>query len=163
MGSSLSRVVANIFMEHFEFVALSSFHLKSKCQFRFVDDTFVIWSHGHSNLVSFFNNLNNLCPPIQFTMETPKDNSIPFLDVLISHLPDGSLSHQVYRKKTYTDRYLNANSHHDPTQKSIILKTLITRSLCISTPQFVAEEKAHLTKSLMSNGYSLSHINQAFH
>jgi hypothetical protein len=32
-------------------------------------------------------------------MEIEKDNSLPFLDVLISHHLDGSLTHQVYRKR----------------------------------------------------------------
>jgi hypothetical protein len=95
-------------------------------------------------------------------METQKDNSIPFLDVLISRLPDGSISHQVYRKKTHTDRYLNASSHHHPTQKYVVLKTLVTRAICNSSPQFLAKEKAHLTKTLLSNGYSLSQITHAF-
>ena len=62
MGWSLSPVVANIFMEHFESLALSSFHLKPKCWFHFVDDMFVIWSHGQANLTSFFNNLTNFPP-----------------------------------------------------------------------------------------------------
>jgi hypothetical protein len=87
MGSSLSPVVANIFMEHFETLALNNFHLKPKCWFRFVDDTFVIWPHGQPSLISFFDHLNNISPHIQFTMEMQKDNSLPFLDVLISRLP----------------------------------------------------------------------------
>jgi hypothetical protein len=63
MGSSLSPVVANIFMEHFETLSLRRFHLKPKCWFYFVDDIFVIWPHGQANLTSFFNNLNKIPPP----------------------------------------------------------------------------------------------------
>jgi hypothetical protein len=33
MGSSLSPVVANIFMENFEYLALKNFHIKTKCWF----------------------------------------------------------------------------------------------------------------------------------
>ena len=43
MGSCLSLIVANIFMEHFETLALNSFSLKPKCWFRFVYETFSIW------------------------------------------------------------------------------------------------------------------------
>jgi hypothetical protein len=50
MGSSLSLMAANIFMEHFENLALKIFHLKPKCWFRFVDDTFVIWPHGSPSI-----------------------------------------------------------------------------------------------------------------
>jgi hypothetical protein len=95
-------------------------------------------------------------------METEKDNSIPFLDVLISRLLDGSNSHRVYRKKTHTDRYLNTTSHHHPAQNYVVLKTFLTQAIRISSPKFLAKEKAHLTKTLLSNGYSLSQINQAF-
>jgi hypothetical protein len=93
MGSSLSLMVANIFMEHFDTLALNNFHLKPKCWFRFIDDTFVIWPHGLSSLTSFFNHLNSISPHIQFTMEKENNNSLPFLDVLITRLPDGSLTH----------------------------------------------------------------------
>jgi hypothetical protein len=48
-------------------------------------------------------------------------------------------------------------------QKCVILKPLITRAICVFAPQFLAEEKTHLTKTLLSNGYSLSQINHAFH
>ena len=91
-------------------------------------------------------------------------NSIPFLYVRIYLLPDGSISHQVYKKKNHTNRYLNASSHHHPSQKSVVLKTLVTRVIRISSPHFLKNEQAHLTKTLLSNGYSLSlsQINQAF-
>jgi hypothetical protein len=77
MGSSLSPMVTNILMEHFETLVLNSFHLKPKCKFPFIDDTFIVWPHGHSYLISFFNHLNNISPPptphIQFTMEMHKN------------------------------------------------------------------------------------------
>jgi hypothetical protein len=121
MGSSLSLVVANIFMEHFESLALNNFHLKPKCWFQFVDDTFVIWPHGHSNLISFFNHLNSLSPHIQFTMETQKDNSIPFLDVLIfvflmAPFPTKSIG----RRLTLIDTFMPI-----PIQSKIVPKNLI--------------------------------------
>jgi hypothetical protein len=112
MGSPLSPVVANLYMEKFEKQALDSFPLKPKRWKRFVDDTDVVWQHGKENLVFFFNHLNNQNENIKFTMEVEKDKSIPFLDMLISKNDDGSISHQVYRKKMHTYRYLHANSHH---------------------------------------------------
>lgn len=46
MGSSISPVVGNIFMEHFEVVTLETYHLKPKFWKQFVDDTFAIQSHN---------------------------------------------------------------------------------------------------------------------
>jgi hypothetical protein len=95
-------------------------------------------------------------------MKIQKDNSLSFLDVLISRLHYGSLTHKVYRKPTHIDQYIHALSHHYPTQKSTILKTLTTRAIWISSPQFLEEEKDHMTKAFMTNGYSVSHINKYF-
>jgi hypothetical protein len=69
--------------------------------------------------------------------EMEKDDSLPFLNILISCLPNGSLTHQVYQKKTHTDRYLHAQSHHHPAKKYVVLKTLVTRAIRISDPQFL--------------------------
>jgi len=109
MGSLLSPVVANIFMEHLESLSLNSFHLKTKCWYRFVDDMFVVWSHGIAALNSFLDHLNNISPHIQFTMELEKDGSLPFLDVLVSRKSNGTLTDQVYYKKNHTGRYPHAH------------------------------------------------------
>ena len=134
MGSSLSPVVTNICMEHFEAKALNSWHLKPKCWFRFVDDTFVIWQHGHQALHAFLDHLNSITPLIQYTMEIESNRSLPFLDVLVSCLSDDTLSHHVYRKKTHMDHYLHACSYDHPSQKFGVLKTLVSRALKILAP-----------------------------
>jgi hypothetical protein len=43
MGSPLSPVIADFFMEHFEETVLDGAIHKPLCWFRYVDDTFVIW------------------------------------------------------------------------------------------------------------------------
>lgn len=99
MGSPLSLVVANIFMEDFESKALASAHLLSKLWKRFVDDTNVIWPHGHEDLDLFFQHLNNQSSSLKFAMEQEVDGCPPFLHVLISKKEDDSFSHKVFRKK----------------------------------------------------------------
>jgi hypothetical protein len=39
---------------------------------------------------------------------------------------------------------------------------LVTGAICISDPHFLEKEKSHLTKTLLSNGYSISQIYHAF-
>ncbi|XP_021918637.1 uncharacterized protein LOC110829329 [Zootermopsis nevadensis] len=115
MGSPLSPVIANFFMEHFEEMDGATF--KPLCWFRYVDDMFVIWPLGPGKLAEFLNHLNSIHESIQFTMETEKNGHLPFLDIDIHRKPDGSLVHKVYRKSTHTDFYLNSNSHHHPSNK----------------------------------------------
>jgi hypothetical protein len=97
MGSSLSPVMSNIFMEHFEKLALDSAQHKPSVWLWYVDDTFVVWPHHPSQLQAFLSHLNSLRPSIQFTMETESDNAIAFLDVLVVR-ERTTLTTRVYRK-----------------------------------------------------------------
>ena len=87
-------------------------------------------------------------------MKVEEDNKIPFLDVLITKKNGGVLGHQVYRKKTHTDRYLHADSHHLPTQKIGVLNTLLTRAIRISDDDHLNLEIDHLSNIFQVNGYS---------
>ena len=53
MGSPLSPVIANFYMERFEQLILESASLKPKVWLRYVDDTFVVWNHSEEELRFF--------------------------------------------------------------------------------------------------------------
>ena len=78
MGNPLSPVVANIYMEHFEELALESGESKPATWLRYVDDTFVIWNKGRDKLLDFLEHLNSIRPSIQFTMELEEDRKLFF-------------------------------------------------------------------------------------
>jgi hypothetical protein len=111
MGNSLSPVVCNVYMEHFEKLALDAAPYKPSLWLQYVDDTFVIWPHGTNQLQEFLDHLNGVRPSMQFTMEIESNNSIPFLDILVIR-KDSMLTTTVYRKPTHTGRYLNFDSNH---------------------------------------------------
>jgi hypothetical protein len=111
MGSPLSPVIANFYMEDFEEMALDRAPHKPLCWFCYVDDTFVIWPHSPDRLRDFLDHLNSVHQSIQFTMEMERDSHLPFLDIEIYRRPDGSLGHRVYCKSTHTNLYLNSSSH----------------------------------------------------
>lgn len=58
MGSPLSPVVTDLFMENSEYHALSK--AQPKWCFRFVNDTLVIWPHGLNKSDDFLRFLNGL-------------------------------------------------------------------------------------------------------
>jgi len=104
-------------MKHFEKEALRKTFKKPEIWFRYVDDI-LIWRHGRAELRKFLIFLNNQHSNIHFTMDIEENGKLLFLDVLISKKAD-TLGHQVYRKPTHTDRYLHAESHHHPAQKTV--------------------------------------------
>ncbi|XP_046397729.1 uncharacterized protein LOC124164448 [Ischnura elegans] len=154
MGSPLSPVIADIYMERFDQMAIGSYDKKPKLWLRYVDDTFVICPHGPEELQSFLKHVHSQHPAIQFTMEMEKDRRIPFLDMMVNKRIDGSLGHEIYRKPTHTDRYLNAYSHHHPSQKASLVATLLHRAYKLSDAESLAKEKEHLMTTLKRNGYN---------
>ena len=110
MGSPLSPVLANIYMEYFEEMELASTSLKPTMWLRYMDDTLILSQHQEDDQI-LLNNLNSICLSLQFTIEKEQDNKLPFLDVLVTRTEQGFRS-SVYRKPTFTGQYLNFNSHH---------------------------------------------------
>jgi hypothetical protein len=47
----------------------------------YVDDTFMIWPHGHEKPGSFLLHLNSIHTNIQFTMKTERNGHITFPDI----------------------------------------------------------------------------------
>ena len=97
VGSLVSPIVANLYMEYFEQTALSTApHLR--LWQRYVDDTFVIQKEIHKQ--DFLQHINSVDPAIQFTVENNKeDGAIPFLDTIVRPKADGNLYHCV--QETY--------------------------------------------------------------
>ncbi|KAJ8923888.1 hypothetical protein NQ315_006664 [Exocentrus adspersus] len=131
MGSPLSLVVVNYFIEKFE-QALDKLPTKPKCWFR-----------------------------IQFNTEVEEDGKLPFRDGLVSRKADGTLGQTVYRKPTHTDRYLNKDSNHHPRQKRGIIKTLVERVRRICDLEDIEKELKHLEEAFVTNGYSNQEIKRA--
>jgi len=94
MGSPLSPVIANFYMENFEMRAIKKATHKPACWYRYVKDIFVICPHGKEKLTDFLNHLNGIHNNIQFTMEL-EDGHLPFLDIDIYKKMDSYLGHRV--------------------------------------------------------------------
>ena len=156
MGSPVSAVIANLYMEVFEEQALQSCdpQLRPRVWKRYVDDTFVISTQA--SVDGLLAHLNNQQPTIRFTMEAEKDGKIAFLDTLMHRESDGRLTTTVYRKATHTDQYLAYNSHHPRSVKRGVVKCLYDRAHHIVTqPNGKVSERQHLASAHVSNGYPL--------
>ena len=146
MGLPVSPVIANVYMEYFEPLAIPTSPPLIKLWFRFVDDVHSATRKDQVNKLQ--DHLNSIDPHIKSTLELPGTDGLPFLDTLTKPTPN-SIESTVYRKPTYTDRYLDYNSNHPILAKLSVIETLIHRAKQVcSTPEFLAKEMDHLHKVL---------------
>ena len=160
MGSPISPIVANLFMEDLEVQAIMTSPSPPVLWKRYVDDTFTIIHKQDKD--AFLEHLNNIHPNIKFTSEeTRPDGAIPFLDILITPKDDGSLQTSVYRKPTHTDLYLQWDSHHTIPSKYSVVGTLYHRAKTIcSNQEMLLKEEQHLFQALKKCKYPTWALNR---
>ena len=146
MGSPVSPIVCNPYMEAYEQKALATAPHPPWLWKRYVDDTFTIVKRKHSQ--EFTDHLNSIDDNIKWTTEIEAEvaedsgRSLPFLDVLMTSLKDGSFKTTVFRKPTHTNQYLNFSSNHPIEHKRGVVKTLIHRAeVVVSNEEDRAREK----------------------
>ena len=157
MGGPTSSVVAELYMQNHDKIALSTFVYPLKAYERFVDDTFSIIKR--ELLQPFYDHLNSIHPNIQYTVEEEIEKKLAFLDTLLKRKDDGTLSVLVYRKTTHTDQYLNYNSNHPSQNKDAVISALFRRAKdIVSDEQDLKWENERIIEVLMENDYSKESI-----
>src|SRR5262249_37197834 len=160
MGSPLSPLMANLFMEWFEKKAIETSDKKPAMWLRYVDDVYCQWQHGKEALQDFLKHLNAVHPNIRFTREMEQNDHLPFLDVDIARVDD-KLVTGVYYKPTHTGRYLDFASNHPRKTKAGIVKCLAHRARNICEGEKLQQELQHLKTMFRKNGYPTKFTEQA--
>ncbi len=88
-STSMAPSGACLFMGRLEVHFLSDATMKPLIWMRYIDDIFLIWTHGQEELQNFIAFCNSRHPNIKFTSDQSR-NSVAFLDVTVS-LVDGFL------------------------------------------------------------------------
>ena len=119
MGTRMAPQYANIFMADLEQRFLQSQPLAPSFYVRYIDDIFMIWTHGETTLEQFHRDFNMFHPSIKLTIEHSK-HQVNFLDTTVM-IKNGRLATTVYKKPTDRNSYLHASSFHPPhTTRSIV-------------------------------------------
>ena len=156
MGSPVSPVVANLYMEFLEQQAIATAPISCRPRLwkRYVDDILEIVNKDQVDNLTDHLNQTDPTDSIKFTYEKESNNSIPFLDTLIVRKPDGSVKLLVYRKATHTDQYLNFSSHHPIHHKLGVVRTLLDRMNSVVTEDKDKELEEDKIRSALSRcGY----------
>ena len=102
MGSPVSAIVANLYVEFFEELALESAPSRPRLWKRYVDDTCCILKTG--DVDGLLNHLNSLRPTIKIHHGAGGGGGpLPFLDTRVTSLTNEKLDITVYRKKTHRE------------------------------------------------------------
>jgi hypothetical protein len=76
MGSSLSPIFSNMYMEHSEQLTVDQSQDNPSLWLRYVYNTFLIWPHDAEGMQNFLTQLDSLRPAIQFTLEIESEGTI---------------------------------------------------------------------------------------
>ena len=101
MGTRMVPAYTNLFMGDLEEKLLTQFPLKPYLWWRYIDDIFMVWTHGEDKLQDFINHINSLHSTIKFTHEFSKSH-ISFLDVTVSLDNNNKISTDLFVKSTDT-------------------------------------------------------------
>lgn len=157
MGGCVSPTLANVFLCHHEVAWLTDCpsEFKPVLYRRYVDDTFLLFkSLSHIDL--FFQYINNKHPRIKFTFEVEKNNSLSFLDVLITKI-DNKFTTDVYRKPTFSGMGMKFCSSVDYKYKVNLISCLLGRAFKIcSNYNTLNFEIDRLRKYFCQNSFPVS-------
>ena len=166
MGTRMAPDYANLFMGDLEEKLLAQFPLKPYLWWRYIEDIFMVWTHGEEKLEDFINHINSLQSTIKFTHDFSKSH-ISFLDVTVSLDNNNKISTDLFVKSTDTHQYLlHTSCHPSHIKKSIPFSpALRIRRICSTTEKF-QQRPNELLEFLCKRGhrrqYVQSQINKAF-
>ena len=125
---------------------------------RFIDNIFMIWTHGQDQLDHFINYLNNIHPTIKFTSEA-SHTSINFLGTTVKIDETRHIYTTLYEKPTDTHLYLHCtSSHHEPCKtKGPCGQSLRLRRICTKDADFNYNCR-RLTEFYLKRGYPIKNL-----
>ena len=150
MGASLSPVLAELIMEHFEEKCLSKLKFQVPFFFRYVDD--IITCAPESEILSMKTIFEKYHPRIKFEVELESEGKLCFLDVMVYNNQDNIIT-DWYQKPTWTGRFLNFNSHHPLSQKIAIVYNLVDKIKNLADDIFLQKNLELVRTTLQNNLY----------
>lgn len=156
MGIKFAPSFADIFMAKWEKEAFKKYPHSPRFYCRFLDDIFMIWTHGIEKFNELLTILNSHHPTIKLKA-TISETEVNFLDTTVyrSELEHSRLYTKVYFKPTDTHALLHKTSFHPKSTFRGIIKSQILRFKSICTTHSDFNQAWHvLFKALCKRHYS---------
>jgi hypothetical protein len=126
MGNPLAPIIADLWMQKIE-EKLNKFSTnKPMIWLRYVDDVFCLFTISKEKILEFHTRINRWHNNLRFTVEFESNNSIAFLDILVT-CKEHNLTTSLYRKPTHTGLYMLWDSNQNRRYKLGLINTLVIR------------------------------------
>ena len=145
MGSPLSAVLANLYMELLEKEHYLSILGDNVNVYRYVDDM-IAFIPNECDVDDLLGLLNDVELAIQPTVEKEREGKLPFLDMVIRRSLQG-LKFSVYRKPTNKDDFVHYFSTHSRRTKSGIVIGFFLRAYRICSAEYLKDELEYITRT----------------
>ena len=150
MGTKMAPSYANIFMGSLEdsILSFAPQHLTPLLWKRYIDDIFLIWTHGEVSFLKFTEHLNTFHPTIKFQI-TDSTNSVNFLDTTVYLTPNMTLATTLYIKPTDRMPLLHHTSHHPKACKTGLIFSQLLRYRRLITDDREFHKKAQTLRAVL--------------
>jgi hypothetical protein len=158
MGNPLSPFICELFMAHLE-AKLQTKNILPTRWWRYVDDVFTIVKR--EALTKIMAEINSIHKDITFTHEVENDGKLAFLDLLIVREPSisSSMSYEIFRKPTSSQRVIPYTSNHSFQQKMAAFHHMIHRMLTLPLGEAAKDkELQYIFETARLNGYNRNTI-----
>lgn len=164
MGSPLSGLLANIFMNHFERKCIMFNKVyKNKILYygRYVDDTFILFNGTHRQIEAMMSDLNKQHPWIRLTMEFEEEKNINLLNVTVERKNE-VLCYSIYRKPTVTSTTIHNSSFLPHSHKMAACNSFVHRAVSFPLSDDDRKNEIDIIKHIIAviNGYHSSIVDK---
>ena len=151
MGSAISPLIANVFLNHFETSILENCptNIKPKFYRRYLDDTFLLFEN-ENQARSFLDFINSKHQQITFTFEGENEQCLSFLDVTVKRSNNKFIT-SVFRKTTFSGLGTNYFSNTAMKYKISSIITLLHRAYNICSTFALFHDEVLFLKTYFTN------------
>jgi len=153
IGASVSVAIAEIFVHASIEKRRQNLDKQPAVFYRYIDDIFGIFTGTEAELLEYHQELNNIHPDLNFTVEYSK-KELPFLDTMVYLDAEGKVQTSVYHKPSNTHQYLHFQSCHPPSLKrSLPYSQALRIKRIVSEPHKLEEALKDMVSFFTKRGY----------
>ena len=154
MGTRMAPCYANIFMAELEENFLSGYPYKPLAYYRYIDDIFIIWSHGLDLLHDFINSINTVT---SFSLLISPPRQSTFLMLLLTTMEATFPPKPTLNQQTHTHFFHTTVSTLDILNNLLSSQFLRYKRIC-SNDEIFLNDATRLFKYFLARQYPFSFI-----